>query len=81
MQETFLKSSLRKSAFKVKLQWTASSFPTFQKKNAEKGEKFAQHDVMSTIYDLVLKLHNQLQLQVTGENGVTARVVQMTCPY
>ena len=32
---------------------------------------------MSTIYDLVLKLHNQLQLQVTGENGVTARVVQM----
>jgi len=57
--------------------WTDVAIDLYSRHRTMQGEKFAQHDVMSTIYDLVLKLHNQLQLQVTGENGVTARVVQM----
>ena len=57
--------------------WTDVAIDLYGRHRSMQGDKFAQHEVMSSIYDLVLKLHTQLQLQVTGENGVSARVVQM----
>ena len=57
--------------------WTDVAIDLYGRHRSMQGDKFPQHEVMSSIYDLVLKLHNQLQLQVTGENGISARVVQV----
>jgi len=57
--------------------WTDIAIELYSRHRTIKGDKFPQHEIMTTIYEIVLELHNQLQLQVTGENGVTALIVTM----
>lgn len=57
--------------------WTDVASMVYGRHRTIKGDNMPQHEVMNTVYDTVLKLHNQLQCQITGENGVTSRIVQV----
>ena len=57
--------------------WTDVASMVYGRHRTIQGENMAQHEAMNTVYDTVLKLHNQLQLMITGENGVSSRIVQV----
>ena len=57
--------------------WTDVASMVYGRHRTIQGENMAQHEVMNCVYDTVLKLHNQLQCQITGENGLTSRIVQV----